>query len=301
MKVSNVVNAINSQKAFTLAEILVVIAVIGLLSSIIFAITSGTREQGRIAKGLYFSQHLHNSLGSYAAGIWNFDDGSGTTANDTSGWENNGTLVNTPVWRCASTDTNYTPSGQGCSLEFNGSNQYIDIGDEISLKSMGSAVTVEAWAKYNAYGGGGQSYSVIAVKGSPWTFLLENPSQRIRFRVTAGGVDANAQDSATHELNRWYHFVGTYDGTNIKIYKDGVQVGITPRTGALAINDITAKIGTYQGTNYNFNGLIDEVRIYATSLTSAQIQSRYYAGLEKLLAGSQISQAEYQNRLATNK
>lgn len=95
--------------------------------------------------------------------------------------------------------------------------------------------------------------------------------------------------------------MGTYDGTNIKIYKDGVQVGITPRTGALAINNITAKIGTYQGTNYNFNGLIDEVRIYATSLTSAQIQSQYYAGLEKLLARSQISRAEYQNRLATSK
>jgi prepilin-type N-terminal cleavage/methylation domain-containing protein len=301
MEASNIINTLNKQKAFTLAEILVVIAVIGLLSSIIFAITSGTREQGRIAKGLYFSQHLHNSLGSYAVGIWKFDEGEGSTAADTSGWENNGTLVNAPTWRCASTDTSYTPSAQGCSLEFNGSNQYIDIGDEVSLKNLGSAVTVEAWAKYNAYGGGGQSYSVIAVKGSPWTFLLENPSQRIRFRVTAGGVDANAQDSTIHELNRWYHFVGTYDGINIKIYKDGVQVGVTPRTGDLAVNDITAKIGTYQGTNYNFNGLIDEVRIYATSLTSFQVHSQYYAGLEKLLAKNQISQTEYQKRLAANK
>jgi len=95
----------NDKKAFTLVEILVVIAVVGLLGSIIFAITRGANEQGRIAKGLYFSQHLHNSLGSWAAGIWSFDEGSGTTANDISGWDNNGTLVNTPTWRCATPAT----------------------------------------------------------------------------------------------------------------------------------------------------------------------------------------------------
>jgi len=286
-----------SSPGFTLMELLVVIAVIGLLSSIIFAITRGANEQGRIAKGLYFSQHLHNSLGSYAAGIWSFDEGVGATVADTSGWDNNGTLVNAPTWRCASTDSDYTPSGQGCSLEFNGSTQYVDAGDGASFKNMGSAVTVEAWAKYDAYGGGGQSYSVIAVKGSPWTFLLENPSQKIRFRVNAGGVDANAQDSDIHELNRWYHFVGTYDGSNIRIYKDGVQVGITPRTGTLAVNDITAKIGTYQGANYNFDGLIDEVRIYNTALTSVQIQSQYYAGLGRLLAKGQLTEQEYRQCL----
>jgi len=286
------------QKAFTLMELLVVIAVIGLLSSIIFAVTRGANEQGRIAKGLYFSQHLHNSLGSYAAGIWSFDEGTGTVANDISGWGNNGTLVNAPTWRCATTDSGYTPSGQGCSLEFNGSTQYVDVGDQLSLKDMGSAVTVEAWAKYDAYGGGGQSYSVIAVKGSPWTFLLENPSQKIRFRVNAGGVDANAQDSDVHDLNKWYHFVGTYDGSNIRIYKNGAQVGITPRTGTLAVNDITAKIGTYQGTNYNFDGLIDEVRIYNAALTTAQIRFQYYAGLGRLLAEELITGQEYQQYLA---
>ena len=38
-----------------------------------------------IAKGLQFGKHLQNSLGSYAAGIWSFDEGSGTAANDISG------------------------------------------------------------------------------------------------------------------------------------------------------------------------------------------------------------------------
>jgi hypothetical protein len=161
------------------------------------------------------------------------------------------------------------------AMSFDGSNDYIDVGNAASLRDMGSAVTVAAWAKYNAYGGGGQAYSVIAVKGYPWTFLMENPDQKIRFRVSAGGVDANAQDSAVHELNRWYYFVGTYDGENIRIYKDGVQVGFTPQTGALGVVDTTAKIGTYQGTDYNFNGSIADVRIYNRALSAMEINTLY--------------------------
>ncbi|HPK08503.1 MAG TPA: DUF2341 domain-containing protein [Candidatus Woesebacteria bacterium] len=163
----------------------------------------------------------------------------------------------------------------GSSLSFDGTDDYIDLGNGSGIRDFTDQITVSAWAKYNAYGGGGQSYSVIAVKGSPWTFLLENYSRKIRFRVTVGGLDKNATDSQVHELNRWYHFVGTYDGANIKIYKDGKLVGTTPATGNLAVSDVTAKIGTYQGTNYNFNGQIDDVRIYNYALTQEQIKLLY--------------------------
>jgi len=61
-------------------------------------------------------------------------------------------------------------------------------------------------------GNTGQSYSVVAFKGYPWTFLMENPSNKMRFRIMVGGQDLNAQDSQAHELNEWIHFVGTYDG-----------------------------------------------------------------------------------------
>lgn len=163
----------------------------------------------------------------------------------------------------------------GSSLSFDGTDDYIDLGNGSGIRDFTDQITVSAWAKYNAYGGGGQSYSVIAVKGDPWTFLLENYSRKIRFRVTVGGLDKNATDSQVHELNRWYHFVGTYDGANIKIYKDGKLVGTTPATGNLAVSDVTAKIGTYQGTNYNFNGQIDDVRIYNYALTQEQIKLLY--------------------------
>ena len=211
-------------------------------------------------KDLYLSKGL--------VGKWSFDANSRNTTDtyDSSGYYNHGKILGAVL-------TNEGRFKEG--YKFDGSNDYIDIGNDLSLKNMTDGVTVSAWAKYNAYGGGGQAYSVIAVKGNPWTFLMENPSNKIRFRISAGGVDTAAADSASHELNRWYHFVGTFNGTHIKIYKDGVEVGNTLQTGSLAATDTTAKIGTFTGTSYNFNGTIDEVRIYNRALAPSEIAALY--------------------------
>ena len=279
-----------------------VIAVIGLLSSIIFAITSGTREQGRIAKGLYFSQHLHNSLGSYAAGIWNFDEGSGATANDTSGWDNNGTLVNSPTWRCASTDAGYTPSGQGCSLEFNGVDDYVNCGNPASLAG-GNTGTVETWIKPN---GTPLDGTCVVKKGQNCGWGSGTDGYGIVYTSSAWRGTAQSNNSAnfvtfTSSLSSgWNHLVFTWvqEGQHtaylngVKVNEKTLDVGASSNYG-LAIG--------HDGRNISphfFNGYIDEVRIYATALTVSEIQSRYCAGLYKLLVKDQITQDEYQQRLA---
>jgi prepilin-type N-terminal cleavage/methylation domain-containing protein len=297
----------NNQKAFTLVEILVVITVIGLLSSIIFAITSGTREQGRIAKGLYLSQHLHNSLGSYVAGIWNLDEGSGTTTNDTSGWGNNGTLVNSPTWRCASVDTDYTPSAQGCSLEFDGINNRVDIG----TGRAGETGTVLFWFKANP--SATQDYSGIVVQANGfghtdqnWGFATSRGEDTytvlFRSNITLGQYEwTNRTVKSSVPVDEWHMFGATwyydtdegytyaatiYDGTRNNFTKQG-------HSGSIGIQR-PVRIGGY--TDRKVSGLIDEVRIYATAFTSSQIESRYYAGLDKLLVKGQITQKEYQER-----
>jgi len=296
---------IQGRRAFTLLELLVVITIIGILSSIVVVSMSGSTDSASIAKGKAYSQQVQALLGSEAVGIWNFDEGEIDTCPgdkdlcDISGYGNDGIIYKGGN----GTGMTWVDSDiEGSALQFDGVDDYIDCGNDASLRNMGSAVTAEVWAKYNGYGDDGQSYSVIIGKGTsgtpqPWTFLLENPSNKIRFRITVGGVDSNAQDPTAHELNRWYHFVGTYDGSNIKIYKDGIRVGITPRTGTIATNDVTAKIGTFTGTNYNFNGILDEIRIYAVALPATEIQKHYVQGLKKLLTSQAIAQIEYDQRM----
>jgi len=195
--------------------------------------------------------------------------GSGTTWTDLSGNNNHGTLINGPTYS----------STNGGSLVLDGSNDYIDFGNSASLSAIGGTtnITVSGWAYYTAYGGGGQSYSVITVKGAPWTWLLENYLDTFRFRIVAGGADVAVGDVSTHQLNVWYNVVGTYDGSNMRLYINGVLKNTVPQTGTLATNTETAKIGTWQGTNYNLTGRVSNVSIYNRVLTAAEVLENYNA------------------------
>lgn len=157
--------------------------------------------------------------------------------------------------------------------DFDGSNDYIDIGntDEINQITGTTNITVSVWVYYDSYSSpAGQQYSVITCK-SGWVWLLENPSNTFRFRITAGGSDVNVQDITTHSLNVWYHVVGTYDGTNMKIYVNGVLKNTKQQTGAIGGSSTSGKIGTYTGSTYNLDGKIQDVRIYNRQLTQQEV------------------------------
>ena len=63
-------------------------------------------------------------------------------------------------------------------------------------------------------------------------------------------------------------------------------------TGNMAIGKrVVDSAGKYYGS-------IDEVRIYSAALPSSAIREQYVAGLDKLLAGNQITQKDYQKRIA---
>ncbi len=194
---------------------------------------------------------------------------SGTAWGDISGNNNTGTLTNGPT---------YNSSNQG-TIAFDGTNDYVDCGNGLTLSSIGNStnITAAGWAYFTAYGGGGQAYSVITVKGAPWTWLLENPSNTLRFRITAGGSDVNVADTTTHALNTWYYVVGTYDGSNMKIYVNGVLKNTKAQAGALGTNSFSAKIGTYEGTNYNLTGRIGIVQIYNRALSADEVSQNFNA------------------------
>jgi len=166
------------------------------------------------------------------------------------------------------------------SFGFNGSNNYIDVGNSSVLSSIGGTnnITVSSWVYYNSFlGGGGRPYSVITVKGNPWTWLLENPSNTFQFRITAGGSDVNVADTTAHLLNTWYNVVGSYNGQIMKIYVNGKLKNTRSQTGTLGSNSITAKVGTFTPGDYAINGIIDNVSVYNKTLTDEEIDENFNA------------------------
>ena len=75
-------------------------------------------------------------------------------------------------------------------------------------------------------------------------------------------------------LNAWSHLAETYDGTNILLYVNGVQVGSLAQTGPINVTTGALMLGgNALVSGKNFAGLIDEVRIYNRALNSTEIQA----------------------------
>jgi len=291
-------------KAFTLVELLVVIAIVGFLSTIVLAVTGGISEQGRIAKGLQFSQHLQNALGANAVGIWNLDENpasQGTTILDLSGWNNNGTL------NTNNGTTNKSASGIiNNALNFDGSGDYVFVPYSPALAPT-EAITLTAW--FYVYNKDLDSRIFSKTESGGYQISL-NEGSACGANVLCVLLNINnSYHKAVYPIsninnNYWDHVAGTYDGETLKLYLNGAEVNVnTSPSGNITYSQnnplcIGAEPDVSSVCTYSFfGGLIDEVRIYSTALTASQIKSQYYVGLNKLLAKGLMDKSEYEKRL----
>ncbi|MBU2545456.1 prepilin-type N-terminal cleavage/methylation domain-containing protein [Patescibacteria group bacterium] len=253
-------------RGFTLIELLVVIAILGLLASIVLVSLRGSRDKARIAAGLQFESNIYHGLGAYAVGIWDFDD---QTANDTSGNDNHGTLVNGPVFRCTEDDT---PSGNGCSLEFDGAGARVDV----AIPSM-PMIGVFAWFKLSTEASG--TNTVFRMNIDDFGIKVEANSGTERFHIDGWNVLVIDVDVLRADDSNW-HFIGlSYDGSILTAYFDGESVGTA--SGSYPVNAGTLRIGTRNDAfSEHFDGLIDNVRVYEQALSEAQIKQLYVEGTE---------------------
>ena len=74
-------------------------------------------------------------------------------------------------------------------------------------------------------------------------------------------------------MNTWTHLAVTYDKTTVRLYVNGTQVSSLAATGAIASSTNPLSIGSDAIWGQYFSGLIDDVRVYNTALTAAQIQT----------------------------
>jgi hypothetical protein len=162
------------------------------------------------------------------------------------------------------------------TFSFNGSSNTLNCGNASALSALTgtSNVTVESWVNLSGYGST-SGYGVIAHKGYPWAFLMENPSNtmRIRFYLSGSG-DISCPDSATHALNTWYHFVGTYDGSNMRFYRNGVLTNTVAGSGTIGGGGLDMVVGSYSGAYFS-QGQIPIVKVYNRTLSAGEINQNF--------------------------
>ena len=217
---------------------------------------------------------------------WSFDEGYGDTAYDETDNGNDGTRGGgTPAYKPTWQDESMCVSGK--CLSFDGVDDYVDCGAGDSL-DITEAITISAWVKPITTNPTGHNVIVSHLTGEARTYYLNIYNKDTLFLLNDGASDFECSPTEDVSLNVWTHIVGTYDGTDMKVYHNGVLKKTID--GPSSINSEptnTILIGSYVGTDNFFKGSIDEVRIYPYARSAAQIKKDYNAGLAGMGGGSE--------------
>ena len=205
---------------------------------------------------------------------YTFDEGLGDIANDTGGSGQHGLLVNGPLW----------VSGKigSYALDFDGSDQYVDLG---GLDVSGSEITITAWFNSdNLYNCGFDLDCRILSKAvgtatQDHYFMVSTfngDGAKLRFRLKTDGITDQliGYDGPELQDNTWYHVAAVYDGTQMILYMNGIEVGSQPKTGVIDNNpSVNTLIGANAPGIRSWDGKVDDVRIYNRALTQQEVES----------------------------
>ena len=194
-------------------------------------------------------------------GWWKFDEGSGVTVLDGSGYGNHGTIKGNPQWVLGQDDD---------ALEFDGVDDYVEV-PHAPILTVDNEVTVMAWINTGRYiGPTGDDWQGIMAKGSPRSYsLYTQVSGALHFSTAGVGTLSSEQIP----LNEWVHVCAMVIGGTHQYYINGEDAG-TSGSGIVlpgAADTATVRIGNSRGANREFLGMIDDVRLYNKALTQDEV------------------------------
>jgi hypothetical protein len=177
----------------------------------------------------------------------------------------------------------------GLAYGFDGMTQaYVDVtGNELQFNGT-SPYTLEAWfycrliqSDYrhifikdtNDQGGAREEYGV-------WVHLDNNTDPQLGFeRYVAGQGNKAVHRNFQTLLNQWHHIAAVYDGQNLLLYIDGAKAEESPDNRSQGNKDKDLLIGTRDPPDHMFDGVIDEVAVYAKALPDDRVKAHYQVGM----------------------
>lgn len=163
------------------------------------------------------------------------------------------------------------PTAPGAALASSGNNQLVTVPDDASL-DIECQLSIEFWCKPTAY----EIWGAIVMKaaGNSWGggYGIYLFNSELRFYPTGFG----SQHSTGYNLplNQWTHIAATYDGSESKVYVNGSLVSTKTIGLPIPTNNFPMGISGDPGfPSFNFNGHLDEVRVWGKELSQSEIQA----------------------------
>jgi len=206
------------------------------------------------------------------AALWLFDEGKGDVVKDFSENGNDGKCKGGSEW----VDGKF-----GKALNFDGSTHYVEVPDSPSL-DIEDEITIVAYVNFNQFkdqgiisksqdgGGDGNYFFSTGCGGGP---------TQAKFGVISDAGHTCGPASTELNTDEWYHVTGVFDGSQLRVYINGSLENAEDHAGEITTSDGPIIIGSYAGTGYKSNVVIDELAIFNDALTEDDIKQIMTAGL----------------------
>lgn len=169
----------------------------------------------------------------------------------------------------------YKTTSFGNALNFNGTNTY-GIG-QVYVQDSISDFTIEFWVKNT---GTDDNNDRIFCSYNNNALHLAKSATDFKLLCTDLGGSAIWQTPCTMESNTWIHFAIVKNTTTLTVYKNGMSVGVYTVTVASTLPTMFRLGSNVDGVGENGNFTIDELRIWDTVRTRAEIQKFMYSSID---------------------
>lgn len=208
--------------------------------------------------GTSFSEWI--TTRSDVLGYWRLGEAAGTTAEDSGpgnrdGTHQGGVTVAQPGLLARDDDK---------AADYNGTTGRTRVLDAAALDPS-AQLTVAAIVRPDTVA----ATQRIVSKDAQYTLRqIVSGSWQIELKVGAAFPSATGGTPVAGAIAR---LVGTYDGSTIRLYMNGVEVASQAQAGAIATSANDLYLGSLGGTSEFFDGVIDEVAVLSSALTAAEV------------------------------
>lgn len=204
-------------------------------------------------------------------GYWPLNEALGVTAYDLSAYHRDGPLINME-------SDNWISGRDGITLDFDGENEYVDLGRTFDI--IGEELTLSLWFNTDDISTcGGRMLSKSSGSGESDHFWMINVcNDKLRTRIKAGGSTITVlSDAQTIAAGVWYNVVVVYDGVDVILYQDGIEIARSAKTGTIGTdNTVLVTIGKNgDDVGNEYDGKISNAMVYERAWSPEEVARRF--------------------------
>ena len=188
--------------------------------------------------------------------------GSGTTWKDLSPNKQDAIMNSSPAFT--------TSDGVAC-FDLDGTDDYFEIANHINVSP---AVTASCWVKSNTTNWNDTGW--LMSKRNQFLLHPAINSKYFQWYVHPGGFQATSYNDTSFDITQWHNWTGTYEGTNLTVYRNGKQVATRTVSGTLTSSTSSLYIGFDFGTRFG-DAKIAYCMVYNKALTAAEVKQNFEA------------------------